>query len=757
VPVNDVIEWIDTALERPGFPQDTMELVGYADHFSAEAGDRVAFMVSSHVPEYEAQLVRLIHGDDNPRGPGFKEVEVPSACDGRYSGREQKYPRGSYVRVEDPERALVGDTQLLLDVLIMPTLLGDGPNGRAVRRGAQGILTRWDAASRTGWALVVDETGATCLWLGDGERLTAVSTGVRLREYGWYELHAAVDWSTGAASVAQVPVRPYPGDVAAEVSRSFDVRPAAADAPVLIAAWHDSTRPRWFDAVGHYNGKIERPRVSDSNGCLAAWDFSREISSARVLDTSPRGLHGTAVNLPMRGVTGHAFRGNETDWRTVPAEYAAIKFNADDLEDARWDVDFTFEVGEALESGVYAFRLRSTSSDSEDYVPFFVRPHLGRATAPIAFLAPTYSYLAYGDEHISWRHVGPAVEHDCIDYLQPQDVYATREELLSLYDHHRDGTGTAYASRLRPLVVNLRPRYVAPQLLSSQEFTADLHLIDWLDAKGIQVDVITDEDLHRDGIDRLREYRVILTGTHPEYVTERMLDTLEQYLDGGGRLMYLGGNGYYWPIGVDPQRPHVIEVRRGQNGTGTWRSAPGENHLSTTGEPGGLWRDRARAPQRLVGVGMAGAGFDRGGWFERTPESDDPRVAFVFEGVSRDARIGETGIGPTGSGGAVGIEIDRADPRLGTPPHALVVATSRGLSRSFQRAVEEVEFTDDKQGAPDCPFVRADMVFFECPNGGAVFSVGSMTWCSCLSADGYDNDVSRITENVLRAFARGPT
>jgi N,N-dimethylformamidase len=291
-------------------------------------------------------------------------------------------------------------------------------------------------------------------------------------------------------------------------------------------------------------------------------------------------------------------------------------------------------------------------------------------------------------------------------------------------------------------------------LLSSQEFTADLHLVDWLNVKDIEVDVITDEDLHRDGVDRLREYRVILTGTHPEYVTERMLDSLEQYLDGGGRLMYLGGNGYYWPIGVDPERPHVIEVRRGQNGTGTWRSAPGENHLSTTGEPGGLWRDRARAPQRLVGVGMAGAGFDRGGWFERTPESDDPRVAFIFEGVSRNARIGETGIGPTGTGGAVGIEIDRADPRLGTPPHALVIATSHGLSRSFQRAVEEVEFTDDKQGAPDCPFVRADMVFFECPNGGAVFSVGSMTWCSCLSANGYHNDVSRITENVLRAFAK---
>ena len=46
------------------------------------------------------------------------------------------------------------------------------------------------------------------------------------------------------------------------------------------------------------------------------------------------------------------------------------------------------------------------------------------------------------------------------------------------------------------------------------------------------------------------------------------------------------------------------------------------------------------------------------------------------------------------------------------------------------------------------------MVFFERPNGGAVFSVGSITWCGSLSHNDYDNNVSRITENVLRRFWR---
>ena len=49
--------------------------------------------------------------------------------------------------------------------------------------------------------------------------------------------------------------------------------------------------------------------------------------------------------------------------------------------------------------------------------------------------------------------------------------------------------------------------------------------------------------------------------------------------------------------------------------------------------------------------------------------------------------------------------------------------------------------------------VYADMTYFETPNHGAVFSVGSICWCGSLSHNNYDNNVSRVTENVLQAFA----
>ncbi|WP_352901214.1 N,N-dimethylformamidase beta subunit family domain-containing protein [Mesorhizobium sp. M1340] len=57
---------------------------------------------------------------------------------------------------------------------------------------------------------------------------------------------------------------------------------------------------------------------------------------------------------------------------------------------------------------------------------------------------------------------------------------------------------------------------------------------------------------------------------------------------------------------------------------------------------------------------------------------------------------------------------------------------------------------DDRGGENEN--VRSDLVFFETSSGGAVFSVGSISWCMSLPINGYDNDVSRLTRNVLERF-----
>ena len=61
--------------------------------------------------------------------------------------------------------------------------------------------------------------------------------------------------------------------------------------------------------------------------------------------------------------------------------------------------------------------------------------------------------------------------------------------------------------------------------------------------------------------------------------------------------------------------------------------------------------------------------------------------------------------------------------------------------------------SNSKQGGSVNPRVRSEMVFYETPNGGAVFSVGSISYCGSLAHNNYDNNVSRLTGNVLRRFA----
>jgi len=65
---------------------------------------------------------------------------------------------------------------------------------------------------------------------------------------------------------------------------------------------------------------------------------------------------------------------------------------------------------------------------------------------------------------------------------------------------------------------------------------------------------------------------------------------------------------------------------------------------------------------------------------------------------------------------------------------------------------EEFLETAPGLGGEESGLARADIVFFTMPNNGAVFSVGSISWAGSLSHDGYENNVSRITDNVLRRF-----
>ena len=128
-------------------------------------------------------------------------------------------------------------------------------------------------------------------------------------------------------------------------------------------------------------------------------------------------------------------------------------------------------------------------------------------------------------------------------------------------------------------------------------------------------------------------------------------------------------------------------------------------------------------------------------------------------GVGECRRVGARICRADGSGstcdaqpGAAGLELDRADFALGTPPNLLVLASSENHTDLILVVTEEVNvMTPDLTGSQH-DLVRADLAFYETPAGGAVFSTGSIAWCGALSHQAYRNNVARITCNVLRRF-----
>ena len=218
------------------------------------------------------------------------------------------------------------------------------------------------------------------------------------------------------------------------------------------------------------------------------------------------------------------------------------------------------------------------------------------------------------------------------------------------------------------------------------QFPADLSIVGWLEARGYAYEILTDEDLHRDGAAALAPYQGVLTGTHPEDHSERMLDGLEDYVAAGGRLIDTGGNGFYWMVAFRDDDLSCMEVRKLDSGMCAWRPRPGEHYLQTTGEKGGWWRMRGRAPQKLAGVGFIAEGFEHCQPYRRMPDSYYRHADGIMAGIEGEI-VGDFGLA---HGGAGGIELDRYDLKLGTPPHALIVASSGGHSDNYIVVTEEL-------------------------------------------------------------------
>ncbi|WFU06909.1 N,N-dimethylformamidase (plasmid) [Rhizobium sp. CB3171] len=731
-----------------------LKITAYSSKISYRPGEEVDVKVSGQgIDAYNATLKRIVQGDINPDGPGYKEDEVACEIGGPFNAREQKIVTGSYGRVL-PRAPLSVEGPVSIAALIWPTTPGSS---------RQTIIS---VGSGSGLRLSLDDRGcATLEAISDGRRIAEASTDVPCRGKTWY---AVVGWfnpATNELRVEQKPLKTFPsirdsGAGTGRVSAALEVDWSE----IAFAAVLDGGRPTLC-----YNGKIEAPFVcsgqpsADSvvqhltgkrriGTVIAEWDFSTDIANDTFSDRGPHSLDGTLFNLPHRAVAGHAWDGSVYKWVERPEQYAAVHFHDDDLYNAGWENDFTFQLPEDLRSGVYAAHLTSADGDSEYYLVFAVRAAKTARKNSVVFVMPTASYMAYANHRlgidVSETEIGAGqllqIDRHHV-FLQENPQYG-----LSLYEVHSDGSGVFYSSRLRP-VLDIQPKvqgFIGGLGSNIWQFNADTHILGFFESRGIGYDVLTDEDLEAEGVEALAEYKVVVTGSHPEYTSTKMLDAYRDYSDGGGRIMYLGGNGFYWRITYNEKLPGVIECRRSESGIRGWEPGTGNYYHQFSGELGGLWRRIGRAPQEVFGVGMTAQGFDLSSPYIKTEDAKNPRAAFIFEGVDGDI-IGDFGLN---GGGAAGNEIDRTDFTLGTPPNALVVASSRLHTDIYLMTPEDLLDPTPTWSGTQSDLIRSDLTFFETSSGGAVFSTGSIAWAAAMAWSGYDNNVARITENVLRRF-----
>ena len=263
-------------------------------------------------------------------------------------------------------------------------------------------------------------------------------------------------------------------------------------------------------------------------------------------------------------------------------------------------------------------------------------------------------------------------------------------------------------------------------------------------------DVITDEDLHAEGVDLLRPYRVRDHRHPPRIPLDRDVGRDEGLARPRRPADVLAANGWYWRIAFHDELPGVIEVRRAEDGIRTWAAEPGEYYHSFTGEYGGLWRRQGRPPQAVVGVGFIGPGLRR--LLLLPPQARQPRSARGLHLRGR-RRTRSSAISAWSAAAPPGSSSTAPTTTLGTPPNTLVLARSEAHTDLIMLVNEEIGVVPpDLNGSRAPNGARRHRRSSRRRAGGAVFSTGSIAWCGSLSWNGYDNNVSRITGNVLRRF-----
>ncbi len=241
---------------------------------------------------------------------------------------------------------------------------------------------------------------------------------------------------------------------------------------------------------------------------------------------------------------------------------------------------------------------------------------------------------------------------------------------------------------------------------------AEWRLLGWLEREGFAYDYYAETQLD-DGTLDLSQYQTLISAVHPEYWTGRMYRRLKQWVfEEGGKLLYLGGNGLNCEVEID-QASSVMTCHNGAIKS-LWPS--GMNNQDSR------MAMRIESEASLLGVVFTPTGAMTGAPY-RVIDAD--HWVFADTGLHAGEEFGKHSLHMRCPGGASGHETDKRS--AASPANVHVLA--RGLN-------------PDDGGA--------EMVIFDTPSGGAVFSAGSINYCASLPVDEH---ISMVTRNVLKRIA----
>ena len=318
-------------------PELMLKLIGYADRMSAAPGETVRFMVSALERQpYRAEIVRLIHGDANPDGPGFKAQKVEGAVDLALDGRRHAIAIGSWADI--PFHPVMDEPAggITLLAMIWPTTPARGPAGsdRPLGRDPAGRLP---ARDRRPWL----PRGARRRRRQGKSPAKQRQAAAAARAGIWSA--ASYDAAAGTMTLVQRPLQAFAGIDESGIVTGPAPIPDCTGLPVTMAALSGDAA-----TTGHFNGKIDSPRLIA--GPIAAERLEALLQSppprrsgpahrrrlgllARDPDDTHRRRSGPTastaglVNLPARAMKGWSWDGSEHCWWRKPEHYGAIHFH----------------------------------------------------------------------------------------------------------------------------------------------------------------------------------------------------------------------------------------------------------------------------------------------------------------------------------------------------------------------------------------------------------------------------------------------